>query len=134
MSAETKTPVELWTEALRSGDYQQTQGRLRVVSRTAYAPVGFCCLGVACDLYSRHAGDGRWNEAHFVLGDDTDNGYVTLLPEEVRAWLGLRTDNGEWPIPGDEPKTKALTSTNDGGATFEEIAEIIESRPKGLFA
>lgn len=34
-----------WVEALRSGKYTQSQGRLRTNE-------GFCCLGVLCDIVS----------------------------------------------------------------------------------
>ena len=38
-----------WLEALRSGRYRQTSLMLR-------DKVGFCCLGVACDI----SGKGTW--------------------------------------------------------------------------
>lgn len=43
-----KLPEEfkrLWIEALHSGKYQQAYGKLRRND-------GFCCLGVACDIYN----------------------------------------------------------------------------------
>lgn len=40
-------PRKLWVEALRSGEYEQTNGALRYEDK-------FCCLGVACDLYRKH--------------------------------------------------------------------------------
>lgn len=36
-----------WVEALRSGEYEQGRGRLRV---TDNAGDSFCCLGVACEI------------------------------------------------------------------------------------
>lgn len=44
-STTSYTPVtpERWAQALRSGDYVQTSGALR-------DNVGFCCLGVLCEL------------------------------------------------------------------------------------
>lgn len=36
----------LWINGLRSGNYTQTQGLLKYEN-------SFCCLGVACDVYSR---------------------------------------------------------------------------------
>lgn len=127
-----------WVTALKSGDYKQTKGTLRDGE-------GFCCLGVACDL----SGLGEWVQLpdDDRNPDDTRFAYVIggykhtdLLPEEVRLWLGLEGISGEYeidegldPLVEDEetgelpePTNRELTDDNDEGATFAEIAKIIE--------
>jgi hypothetical protein len=99
--------------ALRSGAYKQATGALRKDG-------GFCCLGVACDLYSRaeHAGLGLWRPGgQFDDGEDTSFLHLTA---GVQRWLGWRGDNG--PTEGMKP----LSGHNDSGASFSEIADIIE--------
>lgn len=36
--------IKIWIDALRSGEYKQTGGRLQDAQ-------GYCCLGVACDIF-----------------------------------------------------------------------------------
>lgn len=109
---------KLWVEALRSGKYQQARAVLR------NAKGGMCCLGVACEI----SGLGKWSAAR----DYETNGALstTLPPREVVAWLGLDNANGSWSERDDD----MLTIRNDKGASFAEIADIIESAPPGLLA
>lgn len=121
-----------WVEALRSGEYAQTRaGALR-------DSTGYCCLGVACDLYAKEHDDlkeipfnslfpGGYYSYAFVDSDGFQ--HVAFLPEVVRQWLGLRTASGKFFYDG----VKDLAPMNDDGADFNEIANIIESEPKGLF-
>ena len=122
--SETKplTPAEarrLWVEALRSGEYKQTDGRLKVGDR-------FCVLGTACDLFAKHTGQGRWDGDQFYVPSE-DYGYEGCVPSEVMNWLGLREDDGEM-YDG-----HALDALNDDGTTFLMLADLIESNPPGLF-
>jgi len=51
-----------WINALRSGDYDQGQGRLRKPGSDIHDELSddkFCCLGVLCDLQEK-AGKGYW--------------------------------------------------------------------------
>lgn len=82
-----KTDIkELWTTALRSGDYKQAAGRLY-----ASEIKGYCCLGVLCEL-AVEAGVieprkdtvyGNVIYASFFDGNELD------LPVSVREWAGL---------------------------------------------
>jgi hypothetical protein len=58
-------------------------------------------------------------------------GYRGVLPNSVQKWLGLRTDSGYYLQPVDK---NSLARQNDAGATFAEIADLIESEPLGLFS
>ena len=112
-----------WVEALRSGDYEQTTGWLK-------CETGYCCLGVACELYRRDMDAGWWTSAdEFRVGDATHSAH---LPTDVMNWLGLRSPAGEFCPTADA--SDCLVDRNDNGATFEQIADVIESEPDGLFA
>ena len=55
------------------------------------------------------------------------DGELAGLPPSVPHWLGLQTADGNYSKGG------ALADDNDRGKTFDEIADIIESEPEGLF-
>lgn len=119
------TPQEarrIWVEALRSGKYQQTQGRL--VKQLEDGSIGYCCLGVACEVLGAEKGLTRKGHIGFHFGDARV--YTLYLPTDIHTLLGLKDNKGshEW---------GSLTLTNDGGASFAEIADIIEAAPAGLF-
>lgn len=52
----------------------------------------------------------------------------------VKEWLGLREEMGSFdPIEIKGQKTNSLVALNDSvGLTFKEIADVVESEPKGL--
>lgn len=116
--------AQLWTAALRSNSYQQGRGQL--ASETDEG-VFYCCLGVACDLYEKHVkkiGPQRvtlMGDQPFVITD----GY-TQLPYEVMEWLGLRDSVGIH-------DSGNLANMNDAGISFDDIADVIDSRPPGMF-
>ena len=118
-----KEARRLWVEALRSGEYEQ--GRKVLCMKNE-----FCCLGVACDLFVK----SRPNVIRVKVDDDgiTTYGHSRFyMPKSVQEWLGLNSDTGKF-FPGDAG-TVYLSNLNDGGITFAEIADIIESEPEGLF-
>lgn len=106
MNADTK---EKWVAALRSGQYQQAQGMLRLDDK-------FCCLGVLCDVAGADnaAAGGRWTPTgcYTYQGESEE----AVLPDGLRFRLGLS--------PDDEI---ALFNMNDDGVSFEDIADFIEA-------
>ena len=113
--------------ALRSGEFHQTDGALRV--RLPYMVdqrEGYCCLGVACELFRRETGQGEWvyggedgrGTYEFVVDDRHRSSSV--LPGPVRRWLGL------WSSAGATKTTFPLAEMNDRGDSFETIAGVIE--------
>jgi hypothetical protein len=64
--------------------------------------------------------------------DDED----AILPTKVRDWLGLYNHEGAWDEINDDYDEgsidHSLADKNDSGATFDQIADIIEMAPKGL--
>lgn len=116
-----KENVEKWVKALRSGDYKQGQFNLNKDGK-------FCCLGVACELFKDELKlevtvirVGRAN-----YGATKYNGVASDLPEEVMNYLGLKSPYGNF-------RGGSLAALNDVGTSFNEIADLIESKPKGLF-
>lgn len=64
-----------WVEALRGGQYQQTQ-------RTLKDSTGYCCLGVLCDV----ADPDAWVDGDWVYEDD---GSDNELPKSFRRAIGM---------------------------------------------
>lgn len=105
-----------WLEALRSGKYKQTTGNLK-------DDVGYCCLGVLCDVYrnTKKAKGVRW-----------ENGYIRnkkgelgggFLPFFVMKWAGLFSVD-----PHIRSRSRNLSSLNDQERlSFNEIASLIEA-------
>lgn len=100
-----------WLTALRSGEYKQATGELR-------SGDNFCCLGVLCDLHGKEHGKSWETESYY--------GEVCVLPEVVMTWAGLPDTAGAEVVIDDEKRD--LTEHNDEGATFEMIADAIESQ------
>lgn len=116
MDANVKTQ---WVEALTSGDYQQGQGKLAYVD--SQNKTRYCCLGVLCDLAVKA---GVIDEPEY---DDDQHaafydGEGAILPVRVYEWAGLANIHGD----PTEDKSYYLPSKNDQGATFTEIAKIIQ--------
>jgi hypothetical protein len=102
-----------WVSALRSGEYQQTQERLRKED-------GFCCLGVLCDLYIKE------NNVEWEIDEDDMYRYekhFTVLPPSVVEWAGVEDSN-----PYVNGGIGTLSGLNDRGSTFEQIAYVIEEQ------
>lgn len=107
-----------WVNALRSGKYKQGKHALRNLNDE------YCCLGVACDLAVKEGVIPKEEKTScvFVYGGSTG-----LLPVSVKNWLNLTNDAGMF----DEGVLIVLN--DDDGLSFNQIADIIESEPKGLF-
>lgn len=118
--------VKKWVEALRSGEFKQAKGVLYDREHGSY-----CCLGVACFLAKKEGvipKQARWS---IPAGCDTEPA-LNLVDQfaPVKEWLGLREAEGAFGAKIDQ---KGLARMNDNGCTFEEIADLIESNPEGLF-
>lgn len=136
---------ELWLKALRSGSFPQGKNYLEDSGT-------YCCLGVLCTIAQaenvviRQPVSVNTDRATFVsIEDDTDYN-SQVLPRVVQDWaqisddtgdiyisredydnLKLSCDEGEL-ISSDDGETvrTSLTGLNDYGATFEQIAYLIE--------
>jgi len=117
--------AKAWVAALRSGEFTQGRGSLK-------SPEGYCCLGVACELFRRaHPEEAGW--VHYIRYDQfllNESGNTHALPLRVMHWLGLRDNYGVFQSDIGEPSLAAMNDTNH---TFEEIANMIEMKPDNLF-
>lgn len=135
-----------WLAALRSKNYHQANGALRDGD-------GYCCLGLFCEIVRTHV-DGVWSNSEDSAGNSyflmpNSPAHLSALPFFLQDLLGFESDIGTFEITDDllakfprlqESKDRhqscvsSLTSLNDKfGWSFEEIADLIEACPKGLF-
>lgn len=106
---------ECWIAALESGVYPK--GKSALMNDIG----GFCCLGVLCDLYAKEH-DAGWTSDGFGLTiEGTTKGPDSLVPDEVRAWAGIKDEETE--IHAFLPKSLAVL--NDSTDTFEPVIERI---------
>lgn len=118
MNPEVKT---LWVNALRSGDYEQGTHVLRRNATEAETISEYCCLGVLCELAVKAniIPEARYDGFYYTYGV-TDDKHSAYLPRIVMRWAGLNDEN---PVCG----TDNLVTLNDGGYSFEQIADAIEA-------
>lgn len=116
-----------WIDDLRSAKYTQTKGALHRTVPAGDRGVGCCCLGVLCEQAADIGVIERVPFGTQLIGYmSTRNGrpYIefSLLPPEVVHWAGLTTTVG-LNLPDDDTNLSVL---NDEGATFAELADVIE--------
>jgi hypothetical protein len=119
-----KTNIRKWVKALRSGKYKQTSGTLK-------DDVGYCCLGVACDVFAKETGKGKWRTTDFSgkqfitdLGTDEEMIHEADLPPAVMRWFGIRKSD-----PVLRSRGQTASHVNDvEGWDFDEIASAIERK------
>ena len=117
---------KLLVDALRSGDYIQGRDQLRTEK-------GYCCLGVACDVYRQSQDqNSAWKQRNCGY---SFLGAMNSLPEKVMEWFGFETDIGDYgTIDENGPHVNSLTELNDfDKMSFIDIANVIESEPEGMF-
>lgn len=120
-----------WVEALRSGQYEQTEGLLANDN-------GFCCLGVLCEIavqdgvvakQVKDQYEGDPNDDHVVtygVGSDFHYEMDAVLPSMVYEWAELETSNPSilW-----EGVTHPISDLNDDyHLNFSQIADVIEEQ------
>ena len=112
--------VKKLIENLRSDKYKQGKNVLHSIDRKEY-----CCLGVACETYFDEMMSIDIGETKLGIHGNiaTYDGYHTQLPNEVQKVFGFRSRYGSH-ISG--YTDLALTSLNDDGKTFKQIADILE--------
>ena len=116
--------AERWVQALRSGQYQQGQHELHPDENS------YCCLGVLCDLYRVEQGKGEWTTTpngrlHGMFrapNEDITEIETAVIPEVVQKWAGMGS------VEGNYCGELSLAGLNDEGATFPELADLIEKK------
>lgn len=143
-----------WLNRLRSGKFEQTAGALRrllTTSKDSEQKFGYCCLGVISEMYvEKNANDDnnvKWCTPNGIdlLREDsacmlyTDSGGSTGMPTyDVNMWAFSNGNDQGWYVYVDEedaqkyarylgkPNMVYLPQMNDMGASFPDIAEIVE--------
>ena len=113
-----KKVKQLWVEAPRSGEYKQGANGLKMDDT-------FCCLGVLCDLHAKEK-NKQWAEPKYQ-NFASYLGMTAVLPPEVQKWAGLDRANPVLKSPK-HGFDEELSILNDGGATFQQIADVIEAQ------
>lgn len=122
-----KKIARAWAQALRSGDYDQAQGQLRIqFSEGNKTKEGFCCLGVLCNLHAQAHPEiaAEQTKSHEYMGESG------ILPWAVAEWAGMLYRDGS-ARSGNEIKIRDktyshLADANDLGRSFTDIADWIE--------
>lgn len=135
--------AKVWVDALRSGDFNQTDGRLGRVDNEGNE--SFCCLGVLCELVaadgtiSRSVSDKYWDEDDYheiqfegASGMPGESVIKTFFGEDAsfdspRLW---EVDLPESLVDkyGSEQQTIGLSDLNDSDhLSFDQIADAIEN-------
>jgi hypothetical protein len=114
-----------WIARLRSGDYKQGVSALHTID------VGgdlFCCLGVLCQMAEEQgvvtSSIPNGFIKHYMCTSATDSGDQSpvTLPMAVQEWSGVNSASGSL-----RPEVEdSLSSLNDHGSTFDEIADMID--------
>lgn len=118
-----KERVKLLADALRSGKYDQGSGALK-------GKRGYCCLGVACDVYMKETGKGEWREGEYITYKQpfvASGGirHFDFPPHEVVEWFGFERHNPV--LIKKPPHGETAAEVNDNGVySFNEIADLFE--------
>lgn len=111
-----------WVDRLRNGNIPQCRGELGNLIGER------CCLGVLSDIAVAHniiPSPGTFlHDSHLILSYAGETNY---LPKDVRSWAGLDSMNPEIGELFDmSPGGYSLSTFNDSGFTFDQIADVIE--------
>lgn len=112
--------IAAWLERLRDPASKQAHSLLND------GDGAMCCLGHLCEVLGVET---TLNGA----GKVTYLGEYHYLPGPVVAAVGLRTWDGEFGSADDETLNDLAELNDEACKTLSEIADIIESRPPGLF-
>lgn len=110
-----KQVLNLWVNALRSGEYEQGQGAL-------FYENTYCCLGVLCDLAIKNGVDVLVEKNEdYTHNFDGQNHYP---PKNVLDWAGLDKKDPDVIHDGNVRSVALLNDEYD--LSFSDIANLIE--------
>ncbi len=111
---------EEWLRRLRSGDYTQATRTLRAESVVG-GDVAYCCFGVLGEILCERGVTQRKTDrdgTSYLTGQAGEVQNTAMLT--ANAWQFVVTPQSRTQIP------IALAELNDSGATFDQIADVIE--------
>lgn len=121
-----KERVKLLVDALRSGDYTQTQHTLEI--NLLDGNKLNCCLGVACRVAIQNGLELKTTErATQTYFGDLENGSDTLLPLDVVAWYGFEDTDPDLTVDDGEVVLPAIILNDNRRYSFNEIADAFEN-------
>lgn len=119
-----KNIKDLWIKALKSGEFDQTQGHLELNGRySALGVLSVLALINGICTYDERSDGGRFD------------GRMSSLSYNVMNWAGIKNylDPGAGLVrfmqSGNE---RSIAEINDEGSDFKEIARLIEKKWKDL--
>lgn len=125
------TPVtkQDWIDALRSGEFKQCTGTL---AKRENSTISYCCLGVLATIAGVDAVPQElpdWENLVFDFDGKLESG---VIPKAYRNTIVSDLDLSTLVAPATNPLLppddlmRILSSKNDKGATFEDIAAYLE--------
>jgi hypothetical protein len=124
-----------WIDALLSGKFNQTTGRLRYKD-------SFCCLGVACETVGKHfdimltiCASSR-DEATIALYAGQEVGLPVVLVNALSMCSSIGHAHGDFELMLNKPFngiSATLAELNDSGYSFREIANTLLDNPDRYF-
>lgn len=112
-----------WVRRLRSGKYEQGKEWLNKDGK-------FCCLGVLCEMAAEQGvvEKSTGTETTIYGPPPYDSIPDQVLPDAVKEWAGLQSDDPLTYIPSDmyTDGCGSLAGLNDDGWLFADIADVIE--------
>lgn len=120
------TVKKAWLEALRSGKYKQGPAALH--TRDSSGEDRYCCLGVLCEVAVEKGLDIHVENLERGSSLVQYDGSVSYLPQKVYDWASKK--QGKDPYRNDyvvREDRESLSSLNDKGKSFNEIADLIET-------
>lgn len=131
--------IKLWIEALKSGEFKRGRLGLCLQERgETGTETTYCCLGVACEVFRRETGLGRWGggggrrgvRVEYVKFHLAGTHNTTGMPDIVAAWFGLPTTN---PILQEESEgqgevVSCIRANDTEQWSFDKIAEALSRR------
>lgn len=121
---------EMWVKALESGKYPQGKGRLNKDGK-------FCCLGIACELFSvvvKSIPDLDLYGSLTYYGTEEDSEpCIALAPIGVIKALALIDEVGYINEELEVLAYGSLVGMNDNDVDFPTIARFIRENPEKVF-
>ncbi len=123
--------IKSWIEALRSGEYQQSNGKLKNINLIDLPGESFCCLGVLCDITIKKqlvSDTVQWEKDEFIISlpNGEKQGEFALLPTRILQYYGLTDISGDL----SDAAIKYLLDTYKDN---QDIYEYVNAHQSGMF-